>query len=133
MEQVLPYLSNNQYYQGFQTYLLELDHYFQAYSDGEAIDEPTTESDILVLVLICLGVGALAGLITILVMRSGMKTAVMQHGAKDYIVPGSYQLRKQRDIFLYSHVSKVRRSSDSSSGTHRSSSGRSHGGSRGKF
>lgn len=130
MELVLPYLKNNNYYQGFQIFLSELEVYLEAYSNGEPIEEP---ENVFANVLICLIVGALAGLITILVMRSGMKTAVFQHGARDYMIPDSYQLRQQRDIFLYSHVTKVRRSSDSSSGSHRGSSGRSHGGSSGKF
>ncbi|WP_313340186.1 hypothetical protein [Sedimentibacter sp.] len=44
---------------------------------------------------------------------------------------------ESKDIFLYATVSKTKiqkaQSSSSGSSTHRSSSGRSHGGSRGKF
>lgn len=132
MDIVLEYLREDDYFHGFQAFHTELDTYFAAYERGEPIDYQPGVSDYIIRVLIALVIGALAGFITITVMKSGMKTAVFQHGARDYVVSGTYQIRAQRDIYLYSNLTRVRRSSDSS-GTHRGSSGRSHGGSRGKF
>ena len=47
----------------------------------------------------------------------------------------SYHLRTNQDLFLYSNISKRPKPKESSSGssTHRSSSGRSHGGRGGSF
>ena len=64
-----------------------------------------------------------------------------QRYAGDYAVPGSFQLTLQRDIYLYSRTTRVKRQTTQNgdsfhgggSSTHRSSSGSSHGGSHGKF
>lgn len=132
MDEVIPYFSDGNYYDGFRTYLAQLDVYFDAYERGEPIDRGT---NYFLIVAVALVVGALVGWITILVMKSGMKTTRPQSGASEYIEEGSFQLVGQRDIYLYSHTSKVKKAESSSSGssTHRSSSGRSHGGSGGRF
>ena len=92
--------------------------------------------------LIALAVGVIAAAVTLLIMRRRMNTARKQRGADSYMKPGSYALNRQHDIFLYSQVHKVRRAENNTgggghrgggSGIHRSSSGRSHGGSHGKF
>jgi uncharacterized protein len=123
MEDVIPLLSDGQYSNAFHTYLDQLETRIIDYRE-------LTPDEVLFIIAIAILIGALAGLVTVLIMRAGMKTAVFQHGAKEYIVNGSYDLKNRQDIFLYSHVTKVRRSSDSSSG--RSGSGRS-GGSSGRF
>lgn len=61
-----------------------------------------------------------------------MKTAVKEDNAANYIKPGSMNLDFSRDIFLYSTVTKTEREK-SDSGSHTSSSGRSHGGRGGSF
>ena len=124
MEDVTPQLSKGKYADAFHTYLDLMAAELKDYRE-------TTPDEVLIFVVIALGVGALVGLITVLIMRSGMKSAVYQHGAREYIVNGSYDLTHHQDIFLYSHVTKVRRSSSSSSGS-RGGSGRS-GGSGGSF
>lgn len=164
----LGYLSDGDYYWAFDTYLDALEPYFESYLDGTPIDgtpgdyegpgtyEPGTKDDVIYYperemeineiisrVLVSLLFGVVAAIIALLVMRSKMNTAKAQKGAGNYVVGGSFQLRQRRDIFLYSRVSKVRRSESSSGGgggsrgggssTHRSSSGRSHGGGHGKF
>lgn len=135
MDDVLGYLGDDEYYEGFSEYLDLLDIYFEAYQNGEPIDEERDLFDIVFDIVIALGIGVLAGFITITVMKSGMKTAKPQRGAQSYVRQNTYKLRRQRDMFLYSRTSRTRKQSSSSGGssTHRSSSGRSHGGSRGKF
>lgn len=132
MDDVLDYLRDDEYYEGFEAYLELLDEYFEAYEKGEPIDE---SRNVLFDLLIAIGIGVLAGFITITVMKSGMKTVKPQRGAQSYVIQNSYKLRYQRDMFLYSRTSRTRKQSSSSGGssTHRSSSGRRHGGSRGKF
>lgn len=135
MDQVLEYLGNDEYGEGFALYLELLDEYFAAYRNGETIDEPHTLFDTVFELFIALAIGAAAGGITIWIMRSGMKTVRPQSGATDYVQQGTYYLRNQRDIYLYSRTTRRRKESSSSGGssTHLGSSGRSHGGSRGKF
>lgn len=132
MDDVLDYLRDDEYYDGFSAYLNLLDKYFEAYKNGKPIDKTR---NIVIDLVIALGIGVLAGFITILVMKSGMKTVKPQRGAQSYVRQGSYKLRHQRDMFLYTRTTRTPRQSSSSGGssTHRSSSGRSHGGSRGKF
>ena len=74
-------------------------------------------------------------LIAFLMMNSKLKkmrTAVENDYAADYMKPGSMRLAVSRDIFLYSRITKTEKPK-SNSGTHRSSSGRSHGGRGGSF
>lgn len=150
MDQVLVKLKDNQYYEAFRTYLTELDDYFLAYKNGEPVDdnfrpyessEPGVNGvDIVFIIVFSLVAGLIVAVITIAIMRFGMKTTRPQRGAASYIKSGSYHLHSQKDLFLYSRTSKTRRAESSSgsssyrgSSTHRSSSGRSHGGSSGKF
>jgi uncharacterized protein len=82
--------------------------------------------------LIAFGIGA----IFILVWKKGMNTALPQTQAAAYIIPGSLSFMKKEDRFLHRTVSKIRRAQSSGSGgggSHRSSSGRSHGGRGGKY
>ena len=61
-----------------------------------------------------------------------MKTAVKEDNAANYMKPNSMNLDFSRDIFLYSTVTKTEKPK-SDSGSHTSSSGRSHGGRGGSF
>lgn len=136
MDEVVEYLGDDEYYDGFRTYLDLLDEYFDAYESGEPIERKRDFFDIVFNLIVALGIGAVAGFITITAMKSGMKTAKPQRGAQSYVKDGSFKLTKQRDMFLYTNTTRTRRQSSSSGGgssTHRSSSGRSHGGSRGRF
>ena len=96
------------------------------------------------ILLISLVIGVAAAGISLFAMRSTMNSAKPQRDAGSYVKNGSYRLNQQRDIFLYSHVSKVRRSEDSGgsrgghghsggSSVHRSSGGSHHGGHGGRF
>lgn len=157
------YLAQDAYYDAFDTWLDELVRYFEAYEDGEPIDgfggfydgpgsynpiegddhiyydEPAGFGDYVKAFLIALVIGLVVAGITLLVMRGKMNTARQQHGAASYLCQGTYDLHRHQDIFLYSQVSKVRRSNESSGGggggsTVRSGGGgRSFGGGGGKF
>ena len=125
-----PLLSSGDYFSAFSLYLRQLDKHF----DGHTSDNQTDFGDIALRFLISLAIGAAAGGITLAVMRSKMNTARPQYGATDYIVKNSYHLHKQLDLYLYSKTTRTRKEHNSSgSSTHRSSSGRSHGGRSGKF
>ena len=61
-----------------------------------------------------------------------MKTAVENDYAANYMKPGSMNLTMSRDLFLYSRITKTEKPKGDS-GTHTSSSGRTHGGRGGSF
>ena len=83
-------------------------------------------------------IGLFFAVIITLVMRYSMKSVRFQPTAAAYVKRGSMNVTQARDLYLYSHVDRqVRQKESSSSGggsrTHRSSSGRTHGGRGGKF
>ena len=157
------YLSENEFYEAFDAYLSELPRYFEAFEMGEPIDgyqggydgpgtyEPGSRDDVIYydrapglsdylrIIFLSLLIGAAVGGIAILVMRGQMNTAKAQSGASSYLVDNSFDLTRRLDIFLYSRVNRTRRAQDSNGGrgggssVHRSSGGRSHGGSHGRF
>ena len=123
MEDVSDLLGSGEYGEAVQAALDDIAYEIYAYRE-------VTPKELTIYIAIALGIGLIAGWITVSMMKSGMRTAVYQHGASDYLVSGSYDLHKSRDIFLYSHVSRRRRSNDSYGS--RGGSGRS-GGSSGRF
>lgn len=160
------YLSEDEYYLAFDSYLDALEPYFQAYATEDPIDGNTSSYDgpgtyipgsrdeivyypeqsnfnqYVKKFLVALVIGIIVAAVVLLIMRSRMNTAKPQKGARSYMMPGSYSLNRQQDLFLYSQLRKVRRSENNSSNCgghgggssiHRSSSGRSHGGGHGKF
>ena len=75
--------------------------------------------------------GLVIGLIAVGIMSAKMKTVRSQSHASDYVRPGSMQLTNQRDIFLYSHVSRRAKPKQTSSGGSRG--GGSRGGAGGRL
>lgn len=127
-DEIVPHLSDGDYYLGFLTFLDLIPDYVEAHNAGTAIGE---EFDPIFL-FVSLGIGLLAGLITVLIMRSGMNTAKQRHGATEYVKHGTFDLHLCRDFFLYSRVHKTQKS-NSISGGRSGGGGRSHGGGGGKF
>ena len=154
-EEILPWLSDGEYYRAFLAWLSGLSSYVKAYRNGspidgfvppDAYDSPYGdeiyhyEDHVGIRVRpfpVALVIGLIAALVTILVMRAKMNTAKLQSGAVDYLKKGSFHLRRRSDMFLYSRVTKTARPKESSGGggssVHRSSGGVSHGGRGGKF
>ncbi len=85
------------------------------------------------------GAGFVIALIVTGDMAGQLKTVGSKRAADNYVKPGSMQLTKRSDLFLYHRVSRRARPTGSGSrssggsSTHRSSSGRRHGGGGGKF
>lgn len=121
-------LADDDFYKAFTTYLNAMPLYLAV----APAKEPGI-GDFLRILLVALLIGAAAGGITILIMRSQMNTAKAQHNAGNYLVNGSYQLKRHHDIFLYSRVTRTRKAENNGSSTHRSSGGVSHGGRSGRF
>lgn len=153
-ENVIPYLSQGDYYGAFDAFLNALPEYLDAFASGKPIDghadysgsyyhgdqeevvyyeEPFVPSFEVAL----LG-GIIIAAVSVLIMRLGMITVKRQSNAGVYMNRNSYRLTAQRDMFLYSKVTKVRKPDDDydsggGSSVHTSSSGSSHGGGGGKF
>lgn len=66
-------------------------------------------------IAISMGVGLLIGLTAVGIMASQMKSVRQQNTAADYVRPGSMQMTSQRDIFLYSHVTRRAKPKNNSS------------------
>lgn len=158
---MLPHLGDGQYFAAFTAYLQELDRVLSApvpssttpAQNGTVHTAPNsnhaaeTSLPLLQIIGVALVLGVLSGGITVAVLRRGMNTARAQAAAGNYVEPQSFQLTQSRDIYLYSHTTRQRRQTENqihsgSSGgsyhhggstTHSGSSGRSHGGSHGKF
>lgn len=78
----------------------------------------------------CIPIGLVIGLIVAGIMALKMKSVSKQHSAADYVRPGSMQLTNQRDIFLYSQVTRTPRPKNNSSS---GGGGGSRGGAGGKL
>lgn len=121
---VIPYFSQGRFYDGFSRFLDILPGYLVIEDASGGVFGTA------------LIIGAIIALIVLLILRSSMNTKRAQSSAASYEVEGSYNLRRHQDLFLYSKVSKrekPRENTGSGSSTHRSSSGRSHGGRGGRF
>ena len=77
-------------------------------------------------------IGLIVGFVTTFLMKRSMKTARLKANATDYVRPGSFQLTRQQDLYLYRTRTRVRIQSNNSSGGGRSGGG-SRGGGGGKF
>lgn len=131
-------MSDGAFCEAFHTYADLCDEFITQARAGNPYDvstlpkEPFRAGRIL---LISLGVGLLSALIATGVMKAKLKTVHSQAAASEYVKPGSMHVTQTRDMFLYRQLHRQKRETQSSGGssTHRSSSGRSHGGSRGSF
>ena len=155
-QEILPWLSDGEYYRAFLAWISALPPYAEAYRAGSPVDgyvspdeydAPSGEEiyyyeDHAGIALrpfpIALLTGLIVASITILVMRGRMNTAKMQRDAANYLKNGSFRLRQRSDMFLYSRVSRKAKPKNNTSGgggssVHRSSGGISHGGRGGRF
>ena len=153
-ERVVPFLSEELWFEGFACFLDSLPTFLEALESGSPVDGFADESgayyhgeqeEILYYeqesspsFLLSLIYGAVISGIAILVMRRSMNTKRTQRCAGEYVKSGSWNLTHNSDIFLYSNVTKTRKqdppkNTGGGSSVHRSSSGRRHGGGGGKF
>jgi uncharacterized protein len=59
------------------------------------------------MILICVIIGVLIGLITVLAMRSQLKSVHKRNDAHDYLGTGSMNLRLSTDRFLYENTTRT--------------------------
>ena len=139
--QIVPYLSDGDFYGAFNTFADQCDAFIAQYNTGDPFDthnlpkEPFSH-------ITAIGVALLAGLIVAALYTASLKGQLKSVKANDkaanYVKQGSMNINQSNDFFLYRRVSRSEKqsSSDSSGGgssTHTSSSGATHGGGGGKF
>ena len=131
--QILDSLSDEDFNDAFKDFAALCDDFLaqaasgEPYGSGNLPKEPMAWYSI----LIALGIGLVVALIVTGVMRSALKSVAMQHAA-EYVRPGSLQLTRSQDIFLYRTVSRRERpKSSTSSGSGAGSSSGNH--TSGKF
>lgn len=137
-ERVLPYLGQNEYYNGFNEYLNVCQECLEAAAAGDPIGgEGESQGKSFSLLFFLPGLFA-AGVYAVILIAP-MHTANVKTQADDYIVPGSMRLTRQSDHFLRRTVSRTPRQKDtdhhsgSSGGGGRSYSSGSHSGRSGHF
>ena len=132
-QKVVPFLSENDYYEASKTYIETSEELLQMAQEGKPFNKKQYSTQYLIgVILVCLLAPLLIAMIMMNMKLAKMKTAVKNEYAANYIKPGSKHLTVSRDIFLYSHITKTEKPK-SNSGTHTSSSGRTHGGRGGSF
>lgn len=144
-EKFLPYLSDGAYADAFQTFAEWCDDYITQARVGTPYDvdnipvEPFSPLGALIIAVV---VGFVVSFIVTGIMRLSLHSVFSEPAADSYMKKDSLRLTKNYDLFLYKNVTrteKPKETSTSTSGssggstTHVSSSGNTHGGSKGKF
>lgn len=140
-EEIKPYLSDGDYFNACDEFLNITKNFVKAYKDGTPYDTDNPyneEIDYVILEVIALVIAFVIALISVGIMRLRMNTAKPKGTAMEYIKKGSFKLTSEKDIFMYSTVTKTAKpkDNDNSAGgstTHVSSSGSEHGGGGGSF
>ncbi len=130
---IIPALSDGDYADAFAEFASLCDTFLVQASTGEPFDNNTLPKEPFSLLWIpgSLVIGLVIGWIVVAILKNQLKSVRSQSAARDYLRQGSLQLRVCSDLFLYRTVRKTPKPKNNSS--HRSSSGRSHGGASGKF
>ena len=119
-DEIVPYLSDGQYAEGFGAFADQCVYYLDGYINGFPFNTGMNA-------LISLAVGLLVGAIVSGVLKGQLKSVRKQDQANNYVKPGSLQLTLSNDIFLYRNVTQTEKESKSSS-SGSSGSSRSTGG-----
>lgn len=140
VDNFVEYLSEGNYYKAFDKFADLSDDFITQAKTGRPYDGANLPkkpmSPIWILVSI-LG-GAVVGFVSTGIMKSSLKSVSKQKVASKYIVSTDMSSFANKDLYLYSRVTKrekpkERRPVSTGSTTRRSASGRRHGGSSGKF
>lgn len=136
-ERLVETLGEDQYQQGIEDYVGDLELFFEAYGQGEPYGTDHTVKtfeDIIGTFGMAVVLSVVISFIIVTFMKKGMNSARPQMYAREYVRDGSFVLTNQQDLYLYSNVTKtkIQKSSGSSGGGGRSGS-RGGSGGGGKF
>jgi len=129
---VLRHLKTDQYFSAYEAFINNMEKFLSLEARGRSYNLFYEMN--LIFTVVAWVIAFIIGLLIVSGWKRKMDTAFLQTHASAYIVPGSLVFKEQKDRFLFSRVTKIRRQTQSSSGgSHSSSSGRSHGGRGGKY
>ncbi len=135
-------LGEGYYADAFEIFADQCDRFITQAKTGAPYDVdnmPEEPFEPVITFFMCLIPGFIVALIAVTVMRFQLKTVRPRNEAKNYVVNGSMNLTRTRDLFLYKTLDVRAIPRDEGNGgrggssTHTSSSGRTHGGGGGKF
>ena len=131
---VVPKLSDGDYYEAFRTYVDTCGKYLKLESEGNPFDRDSDRS-ILIPLLITILVPLAIALVVCLIFRAQMKTAVSATQANDYIPSDGFRLTNQQDHYTHTTVTRrtIERDHDSGGGGSSVDSGGFGGSSGGHF
>ena len=142
-DDIVPYLSDGDYYKAFKTFAEDCDYYIESARDDSSGGHDDVSFSISYMppqfIITAIVGGFVIALIATGIMRSKLKTVRGKSTADPYVVKDSFKLTNSSDVFLYKNTSRTAkpkdddRSGGGGSSTHTSSSGRSHGGGGGHF
>ena len=118
-ENIVPDLSDGNYATAFHIFADTCAYHLDGYINGYPYDAGFW-------LIASLIIGAVVALISVLIMRSKLKSVRWQNQAANYVKPGSMTVTLQEDIYLYRTVTRTKRETESSSGS--GGSARSKGG-----
>lgn len=123
---IVPYLSDGDYVEAFDTYAEECEYYLNGYINGF----PFEFGPNIVLALI---VGLVVALIAVSSMKAQLKSVRRQDQANAYVKAGSMNITRAGDYYMYRTVTRRPRPKNNSSSSSRSSSGGSRNVGGGRF
>ena len=132
-------LANDRFAAAFDTFVTQCDRFVTQANEGAPYDVHNLPREPLSAIWIPISVviGLVLSLIIVGGMKGKLKTVRSQAAANSYVKEDSMNVIESSDLFLYHTVSRTARSKENSSSggssTHTSSSGKTHGGSSGKF
>lgn len=130
-EELVEYLSYGDYEVAFQEFANQVEKEIKKERDSEVLDL----GEIIFRFVISIVIGMGLAFIPVFVMKKKLNNVKAQQEASEYMKRNQIRMTQQRDMFLYSTMSRRRKPQESSSrsGGHIGSSGRSHGGGGGRF
>lgn len=137
----LPELKHNNYYEAFNIYADLSDKFLTQAKTDKPYDKGNLPKDPISIfwIPIVIGLGMFIARFIVKGMENQLETVRPALAANSYIKENSLNVTRSEDQFLYSTVNRTAKpketssSSDGGSSTHTSSSGRTHGGTGGKF
>ena len=137
METLTPMLSDGNFNSAFNEFASLCDDYITKARSGNPVDIDDVpipaEKNILKTALISVAIGTILAFIVSSSMKRSLVSVSMQKKADNYTRDNSMNITDSREIFLYKNVTSKTKSQSGGSTTNKSSSGREHGGSSGKF
>ncbi|ADL32959.1 hypothetical protein bpr_I0210 [Butyrivibrio proteoclasticus B316] len=141
MDEMIPYLRDDDYYDAFKAFIDVSERYFTLYEEGTPYDvdyKDTSPAAVTRALLICILIGLVIGFIPIGIMSLDLKSVKASVNAAGYQIHNGLHMGLHTDTYIRSSTSRTKipeNNSNSGGGSsfHVSSSGSSHGGSSGHF